>query len=190
MHLYTAGCAYLLEQSLKMANLSKRDYRALIYEKFLENKTAVVAHAELCEHFPDAPPSYPTVTKWFRRFTTGHLDLDDDARIGRPKSVTTAKNIDAVDAMIKTDPHVTVKEIAESVKISEGVVWTIIREHLRVRKLCQRWVPHLLTKDQMKTRVKLARKILEKLSEDSKYEVYTEDESWFSYYDPLTKQQN
>ena len=36
-------------------------------------------------------------------------------------------------------------EIAEKLKISEGSVFTILHEHLLMRKLCSKWVLRLLT---------------------------------------------
>ena len=39
-------------------------------------------------------------------------------------------------------------EIEEELKISEGSVFTILLEHLSIRKLCLRWVPFLKTVDQ------------------------------------------
>ena len=39
-------------------------------------------------------------------------------------------------------------EIAEELKISEGSVFTILHEHLSMRKLCSKWVLYLLTVNQ------------------------------------------
>ena len=40
------------------------------------------------------------------------------------------------------------REIAEELKISEGSIFTILHEHLSMRKLYSKWVPYLLTVDQ------------------------------------------
>ena len=44
-------------------------------------------------------------------------------------------------------------EIAEELKISEGSVFTILHEHLSMRKLCSKWVLHLLTVDKKKQHI-------------------------------------
>ena len=44
-------------------------------------------------------------------------------------------------------------EIAEVLKISEGSVFTILHEHLSMRKLCSKWVLCLLTVDQKEQRI-------------------------------------
>ena len=50
--------------------------------------------------------------------------------------------------LILADRKLKLHEIAEEFKISEGTVFTILHECLSMRKLCSKWVPHLLTVDQ------------------------------------------
>ena len=44
-------------------------------------------------------------------------------------------------------------EIADTLKILEGSVFTILHESLGMRKLFSKWVPHLLKPDQKQKRV-------------------------------------
>ena len=44
--------------------------------------------------------------------------------------------------------RMSVKGIASCTGISEGSVQTILKKHLDLRKVCARWVPHLLTAEQ------------------------------------------
>ena len=44
-------------------------------------------------------------------------------------------------------------EIVEELKISEGSVFTILLEHLSMRKSCSKWVQHLLTVNKKQQRV-------------------------------------
>ena len=46
------------------------------------------------------------------------------------------------------DCKLKLREIAVELKISKGSVFTILHEHLSMRKVCSKWVPHLLTVDQ------------------------------------------
>ena len=50
--------------------------------------------------------------------------------------------------LILVDCKLKLLEIAEELKISEGSVFTILHEHLSMRKLCSKWVLCLLTVDQ------------------------------------------
>ena len=53
-----------------------------------------------------------------------------------------------------------VKDIASCTGISEGSVQTILKKRLDLRKVCARWVPHLLTEEQKTQRLKCARELL------------------------------
>ena len=53
-----------------------------------------------------------------------------------------------------------VKDIASCTDISEGSVQTILKKRLDLRKVCARWVPHLLTEEQKTQRFKYARDLL------------------------------
>ena len=53
-----------------------------------------------------------------------------------------------------------VKDIASCTGISEGSVQTILKKRLDLRKVCARWVPHLLTEEQKTQRLKCVRELL------------------------------
>ena len=57
----------------------------------------------------------------------------------------TEENIYAVEALIKEDPRRTYKDIEGALGISSPIVSTILHQHLRVRKISSRWVPHHLS---------------------------------------------
>jgi hypothetical protein len=51
--------------------------------------------------------------------------------------------------MVLDDRLMKVREIAETIGISKERVGYILHDELDVKKLCTRWVPHLLTADQI-----------------------------------------
>ena len=53
-----------------------------------------------------------------------------------------------------------VKDIASCTGISESSVQTILKKRLDPRKICARWVPHLLTEEQKTQCLKCARELL------------------------------
>ena len=55
--------------------------------------------------------------------------------------------------MVEQDARLSVKD---STGISEGSVQTILKKRLDLRKVCARWVPHLLTEEQKTQRLKCA----------------------------------
>ena len=62
--------------------------------------------------------------------------------------------------MVLDDRRLKVYEIAETVGISEEKVRHILHEELGMRKLCARWVPHLLNADHKQTRCRLSQQCL------------------------------
>ena len=53
------------------------------------------------------------------------------------------------------------REITDTLKISKGSVFTILHESLGMRKLFSKWVPRLLTPDQIQQRVDDSERCLE-----------------------------
>lgn len=64
-----------------------------------------------------------------------------------------AENIDAVKNLIMLDRHVTYREIEATLGISMTSINKILHEHLAVKKMCSRWIPHNLTITQKKARI-------------------------------------
>ena len=71
--------------------------------------------------------------------------FQDEFREGRPKSVVVLEIIDAVLQLILQDHHVTYREIETILGISGTSIYTILHEHLTVKKIGSRWIPHNLS---------------------------------------------
>ncbi len=106
--------------------------------------------------------------------------VQDDVREGRPTSVVVPKNIDAVRERIKEDRHVTYREIEAYLGISMTSINKILHDHLNVKEICSRWIPHNLTNAQKKARVDWCKEMLKKYNQGASkavYNIYTGDES-------------
>ena len=101
-----------------------------------------------------------TVFRWVKAFKAGKFSVEDDTRPGRPKTSVTKANIAAVKIVVKQDARLSVRDIASCTDISEGSVQTILKKRLDLRKVCARWVPHLLTEEQKIQGLKCARELL------------------------------
>ena len=104
--------------------------------------------------------SMRTVFRWVKAFKAGEFSVEDDTRPGRPTTSVTKANIAAVKIVVEQDARLTVKDIASCTGISEGSVQTILKKRLDLRKVCARWVPHLLTEEQNAQCLKCARELL------------------------------
>jgi histone-lysine N-methyltransferase SETMAR len=79
------------------------------------------------------------------------------------------------------------------VGISLPTVHFILKKHFKVRKISARWVPHLLTDEQKRQRVKVGKKLLQMFSKYDKKQfanVVTGDETWVHYFQPVRKVNN
>ncbi|GFS02664.1 transposase [Elysia marginata] len=93
----------------------------------------------------------------FRKVFEGKESLSDCLCPGRPKSCVNEQII----AFIKKDiDEDTCEILSDTNGLSYGTVHTIITKHLRMKKVCARWIPHLLTVDQKRERVRCATEYL------------------------------
>ena len=113
---------------------------------------------ELCSIYGPQTISMRTVFRWVKAFKAGKFSVD--TRPGRPKTSVTKANITAVKIVVEQDARLSVKDIASCTGISEGSEQTILKKRLDLRKVCARWVPHLLTEEQKTQRLKCARELL------------------------------
>ena len=119
--------------------------------------------------------------------------VKNDPRVGRPVSVLTEKNVATVKKLIEGDARYTVQEIEELSGIHSSSVLKILRERLGLRKVCVRWMPHLLTDKQKQSRVRLASQVIEnydKCDPRCLEEIVTGDETWIYHFQPDSKAKN
>ncbi|GBN64197.1 hypothetical protein AVEN_11778-1 [Araneus ventricosus] len=70
------------------------------------------------------------VFEWFKCFRDGKEDVKDEPRSGRPPTSTTPDNIERVRRMLADDRRLSLRKIAEELKIRLDSVSNIIHEHL------------------------------------------------------------
>ena len=115
---------------------------------------------ELCGIYWPQTISMRTVFRWVKASKAGNFSVEDDTRSERPKTAVTKANIVAVKIVVEQDARLSVKDIASCTGISECSVQTILKKRLDLRKVCARWVPHLLTEEQKTQLLKCARELL------------------------------
>ena len=126
-----------------------------------------------------------------KAFKTGKFSVEDDTGPGRPKTFVTKANIAAVKIVV--EPRLSVKDIASCTGISEGSVQTILKKRSDLRKVCARWVPHLLTEEQKTQRLKCARELLNTYKGCNSRVIsnlLTGDETWVHMFQPQRRADN
>ena len=150
-------------------------------------------HVDLQKVYGNGALKYSTVCKWVRHFNDGWESIDNDPRVGRSVSVLTEKNVAIVKMLIEEDARYTVQEIEELSGIHSSSVLKILHERLGLRKICTRWMPHLLTDEQKQSRVRLASQVTEKYDKcDPRHleEIVSGDETWIYHFQPDSKAKN
>lgn len=116
----------------------------------------------------------------------------------RPKETAAAKArnpelIDAVRGFVEEDRRVSVVDVAHNFDVSTGTAFNILHSDLGLTKKSARWVPKLLSEDNMRCRVDTARKILKldsRLGLAFRRSVVTMDETMVSFHTPETKERS
>ncbi|CAK9826871.1 Histone-lysine N-methyltransferase SETMAR [Anthophora retusa] len=153
-------------------------------------KNTVEAKQWLDKRYGDSAPRKSTIIDWYAEFKHSLTNTDDAERSSRPKSAVVPENIKKVLKIVLKDRKVKLREIADTLKISEGSVFTILHENLSMHKLFSKWVPRLLTPDQKRQRVDDSERCLELFKRDKKdflRRYVTMDETWIHYYTPESK---
>ena len=134
-----------------------------------------------------------TICRWIKKFKDGESVIKDGHRSGRPTTSVTKSHVAAVKELIEKDGRYAVQDIAGQLGISQGSVHTILTKKLRLRKICARWVPHLLTTEQKKKRVDCSKKFLKQfINCDNRVisDMLTGDETRVYMYEPQRRSDN
>ena len=132
-----------------------------------------------------------SVFEWHKRFKEGRKSVRDDERCGRSKEVRTPELIDQIKNFMDKNRRVSIETISAQFDVSVGTVHTIIREELKMRKICVNFVPRVLREDQKERRCHDSREMVKINSDLAVLDaLVTRDESWIYCYDLETKTQS
>ena len=157
--------------------MEKSEFRVLIKHCFLMGKIQFKQSNGLVSFIR-------TLLRWKQQLRGG-TDTNNAECSDRPNSAVVLENTKKLHQRILDDCKLKLREIAKELKISEGNVFTILHEHLSMRKLCSKWVQHLLTVDQKQQQVDNSEYCLQ-LFQCNKKEFFlkcvTIDETWIHHF--------
>ena len=133
-----------------------------------------------------------SVFEWYKRFKEDRESVRDGERYGRSKEVRTPELVGQIKNFMDKDRRVSIETISAQFDVSVGTVHTIIREELKMWKICAKFVPRVLREDQKERRCHDSRELVELINSDPAVldALVTCDESWIYCYDPETKRQS
>ena len=119
--------------------------------------------------------------------------MQDAPTSGSKIYVVTPQTIEEASDIVDSDPRYTGRQIANIAGISEGSARTILKKKLGLRRKTARWIPHLLTNEQKRKRVLIAKKLLKlypKFDRRVFADIVTGDETWVHFFEPQRKMNN
>ena len=88
-------------------------------------KNTVEAKQRLDKRYGDSAPEKSIIIDWYVEFNRGRINTDDAERSSRPKTAVFPENVTRVHKIVLADRKLKLREIADTLKISEGRVFTI-----------------------------------------------------------------
>ncbi|UYV62450.1 hypothetical protein LAZ67_2000633 [Cordylochernes scorpioides] len=177
---------------LRFLPIKKMDQRTCIKFYVKNEIKCAVAFRMLTVAYGEPTLDRSNVYRWYKMFSEGREDVNDQERAGRPSTSTTDEKINEVEKMILANRRITVREVAEDLNISIGSCHSIFINDLGMRRVAAKFVPKLLNCDQKQHRMNIANEMLDSVRDDPNLlqRVITGDEAWVYGYDVETKAQS
>ncbi|UYV74812.1 hypothetical protein LAZ67_12001111 [Cordylochernes scorpioides] len=106
------------------------------------------------------------VYRWYKMFSEGREDVNDEERAGRPSTSTTDEKFNEVEKIILANRRITVREVAEDLNLSIGSCHSIFINDLGMRRVAAKFVPKLLNCNQKQQRMNIANEMLDSVRDD------------------------
>ena len=112
--------------------------------------------------------------------------MRDDERCRRSREVKTSEMIGQTNDFMNRDRRLSIETLSAQFNVSVEAVHIIIREELKMRKICAKFVRRVLREDQRKRRCNDSKEMVELINSDPQVldALVTCDESWIYCYDP------
>ncbi|CAF3228652.1 unnamed protein product [Rotaria socialis] len=153
--------------------LEKIQLRVLIRYCWKRRLSTRDAAKEICDAECEGTVHYTTVSRWYKRFDSGDLNLEDQPRSGRPSTLDNAD----LQAALEDEPSSSSRELASILGVSSNQ--TVLNHLYRMDFVHKkpRQGPYELTEAQAKHRVEVCRQLLENPLDDRFWKrIVTSDE--------------
>ncbi|UYV63016.1 hypothetical protein LAZ67_2002856 [Cordylochernes scorpioides] len=151
---------------LRFLPIKNMDQRSCIKFSVKNEIKCADAFRMLTLAYGEATLDRSNVYRWYKMFSEGREDVNDEERAGRPSNSKTDEKIDEVEKMILGNRRITVREVAEDLNISIGSCDSNFINDLGMRRVAAKFVPKLLNCDQKQHRMNIANEMLDSVRDD------------------------
>ena len=122
---------------------AKVEQRTVLRFLARQGKPPIECWRQMSTVFGPATMSKSRIRVWHKRFLQGCNSFKDDRHTGRPKSARTPQKIKTVEAALRKDRTLTVRQLAEETNICKSSVHGILKKDLHLSKVAPKLVPEL-----------------------------------------------
>ena len=156
---------------------SKEHIRVCLLYEFKLGHTPAEATRNICQAIGPGTINHSTVTRWWKRFSSGDESLKDEPRSGRP----TTFNLADLKQAIEDDPTLTTANLASSLGCTQRNIQYHIKSLGFVSKLSG-WCPHELDQRQLQQRFDMCHRLISSHRTFNWLDnLITGDEKWVLY---------
>ncbi len=165
-------------------------FKERIVTKFLvkSGKTGVEIMPMLNNVYGEVTMKKSAIYDWIQCFCDGREDANDDLGCGRHIETQTFSNVEGVKQLLDSDRHLSIIDVTDELSINHETIRLIVKDELRLWKLCIKLVSKNLTEEQKKYRVDICCDWFVATESENILEcVITWGELWLFRYNPKTK---
>ena len=133
---------------------------------FKIGKTATEKYQLLHQVYCEAAMGRTQVFDWFRRSKEGRTSVESDPRPEQPSKSRKEETIAKLRKIVSNNSRLTLGEIEDDCGISVGSCDASLTDDLHMKRVCEKFVPLLLTDDQRGARQKIGGDLFEHSSAD------------------------
>lgn len=157
--------------------LSKQELRIILLHEFKLGHSVAESIVNINKAWGPNVTSQRTTRRWFAKFRSGDISVEDQDKEGRPSAVDDNK----LKEIIAANPRKTCREIAEELDVDFSTIARHLKDMGKIKKL-DKWVPHDLDEKQKSRRFSVASSlIMRNNNEPFLHRIVTCDEKWIAY---------
>ncbi|XP_029635077.1 histone-lysine N-methyltransferase SETMAR-like [Octopus sinensis] len=154
--------------------MNKIELRVLIRYYWKRGLSTRKAAEGICAAEGEGTIAYAAISKWYKRFDSGDMTLEDKPRSGRPLKLDDGD----LQTGLNIAPSSSTRELADELGVGKSTIHRHLRQLDFVHKK-PRQDPHELTEAQANRRVEICRQLLSNPLDDWFWKrIVTSDEKW------------